>query len=291
MTPDRQRIRRAFQRAAGAFDGADFLHREIQARLLERFEFIRLDPKRIIDLGSVPGSAGLGLRQRFPAAEIIAVALVPDMLLARQRQWGPRLWPVCSDADNLPVRDGSMDLVFSNLMLPHCPEQSTVMTEARRTLRYPGLFIFSTLGPQSFSELREAWAEVDDFTHVLPFTDMHDLGDALIHAGFAEPVVDAELITVTYPDLQALHHDLRSVGSINTTESRNPGLTGRRTLQRLRASYTRRCDHKGRLPVTLEIIYGQAWSDRFRTGGRRAGGEYEFPVNELSGAVGARRQD
>ncbi len=291
MTPDRQRVRRAFQRAAGAFDGADFLHREIQARLLERFELITLDPTRIIDLGSGTGSAWLGLRQRFPAAQIIAVDLVSDMLLAGKQQWGPQIWPVCGDAANLPVRGGSMDLVFSNLMLPHCPEQSTVMTEARRTLRYPGLFIFSTLGPQSFSELREAWAEVDHYTHVLPFTDMHDLGDTLIHAGFAEPVVDAELITVTYPDLKALHHDLRRVGSINTTESRNPGLMGRRKLERLRASYARRCDHKGRLPATLEIIYGQAWSDRSRAGGRRAGGEYEFPVNELSGAAGAPRQD
>lgn len=240
-----------------------------------------LEPQRIIDLGAGTGGACPSLRQRFPAAEIIAVDLVPDMLLAGKREWSPGIWPVCADAACLPLQTASIDLLFSNLMLPHCPDQMAIMAEARRTLRFPGLFIFSTLGPQSFIEFREAWAEADNFTHITPFTDMHDLGDTLIEAGFVEPVVDTELITVTYPSLDALHQDLHRVGSINASERRNPGLTGRGAWERLRASYATRRDHDGRLPATLEIIYGQAWSNGSSVRQRGAPDEYEFPVSGL----------
>ena len=290
MALDRQRIQQAFRLAAGTFDAADFLHREICARLIERFELMRLEPARIIDLGAGTGSACPGLRERFPAAEIIAIDLVPEMLLARKPEWSTGAWPVCADAASLPLRNASFDLFFSNLMLPHCPDQMAIMAEARRSLRFPGLFIFSTLGPQSFIEFREAWAEADNFTHIVPFTDMHDLGDSLVNVGFVEPVVDAELITVTYPSLPALHQDLRRVGSINAMESRNPGLTGRGSWERLCASYAKRRDRDGRLPATLEIIYGQAWSDGPGLGHRGVGGEYEFPVSGLSKPAGGLAQ-
>jgi malonyl-CoA O-methyltransferase len=290
VTLDRQRIRQAFRLAADTFDAEDFLHREICTRLIERFELMHLEPARIIDLGAGTGSACLGLQQRFPAADIIAVDLVPEMLLAGKREWGTGAWPVCADAASLPLRSASIDLLFSNLMLPLCPDQAAVMAEARRSLRFPGLFIFSTLGPQSFIEFREAWAEADNFTHILPFTDMHDLGDALVNVGFVEPVVDAELITVTYPSLAALHRDLRRVGSINATENRNPGLTGRGSWERLCASYAKRRDRGGRLPATLEIIYGQAWSDESGRGHRGVGGAYEFPLSGLSTPAGGLAQ-
>jgi malonyl-CoA O-methyltransferase len=156
-----------------------------------------------------------------------------------------------------------------------------VLTEARRILRFPGLFIFTTLGPESLHELGEAWAGADRFSHIGPLMDMHDLGDALIQAGFAEPVIHAEKMTITYQSLARAITDIRSVGSINATVDRNRGLTGRHTWQRMTDEYERYRDADGKLPVTLEIIYGLAWSGQPNSGRRLTAGEFEVAVDDL----------
>jgi malonyl-CoA O-methyltransferase len=166
-------------------------------------------------------------------------------------------------------------------MLQYCPDPSAVFEEARRALRFPGVLIFSTLGPDSLIELRAAWAKADEHSHVTEFLDMHHVGDALVHAGFAEPVLDVEKITITYEQLPRLMADLRGVGSINATTHRNRGLTGRRAWQRMNDTYETFRNAEARLPLTLEIVFGLAWRGPPASGRRTPDGDVEIPVDRI----------
>ena len=283
---NQQRIRRAAATAAAGYDDADFLHREIRDRLLARLDLTRIEPHWILDLGAGTGGAVTGLKRIYPDATVVTLDIVPEMLSAGAATMSPgeRL-PLCADAARIACVDASFDLIVSNLMLPWCPDPLVVLTEARRVIRFPGLFLFTTLGPATMQELRAAWKAADSFTHVFPFMDMHDLGDLLIRAGFAEPVVDTERLTITYEDVVKLVADLRGIGSVNATPARNPGLTGRRTWARMRSAYDQLRDSSGRLPVTLEVVYGQAWRDDPRHGRRATAGEAEIPVDSLVGRL------
>jgi len=289
---NQNRIRRAFDRAATGFEHADFLHREIRDRLLSRLPIVNIEPDRILDLGAGTGGAATCLLRTFPASQLIALDFSAAMLAQANSMRPPRAAPsddsltepiaaICADAHRLPITDQSIDLIFSNLLLQHCPDPLTILKEARRVLRFPGLFTFTTLGPQSLHELGEAWAGADTFTHIAPVLNMHDLGDALIQAGFSEPVMYTERLTITYQSLARAITDLRGVGSINATIDRNRGLTGRQTWQRLTDGYEQCRNADGKLPVTLEIIYGLAWSGQSASGLRLSDGEFEIPVDEL----------
>jgi len=272
---DQSRIRRAFTRAATRFNANDFLHREIRERLLERLLIVATEPTWIIDLGAGTGGATTGLKSRFPNAQILAVDSSPAMLAA-----GNALErPVCADAASLPLADGCVDLVFSNLLLHHCPDPAIALTEARRVLSDRGLLMFTTFGSASFIELGRAWATADRFTHIAPFFDIQDLGTLLTSSGFTEPVLDRQTLTVTYDNLPRLMQDLRGAGSTNATTGRDRGLTGRSTWQRLITAYDQLRDPDGKLPVTLEIIFGLAWADSQA----KQGGDVEIPLDAIHG--------
>lgn len=250
------RLRRLHRRAAPTLANADFLHRRLREELLSRLDFARLEPRVVTDLGAGTGGAFAALAARFPGSQVLGIDHAPEMLLAAGAGQALR---VCGDARRLPLADQSVDLVFCNLLLAYCHDPVPVLAEIRRVLREPGLCLFSTFGPDTLVELREAWAEADEHTHVVRFPDMHDLGDLVVRAGLAEPVLDRETLQVSYADVSALRADLRAVGSINRTAGRNVGLTGRRVGQRFRAAMDRRRDADGRMVLTVEVIYGQAW--------------------------------
>jgi malonyl-CoA O-methyltransferase len=225
------------------------------------------------------------IQTRFPDADIIAVDHAAPVLAAGRRA-GRLARPVCADAARLPLADSSVGLVFCSLMLAYCPDPTPVLAEVRRVMAYPGLFSFATLGRGSLRELAAAWRAADDHAHVAPFIDMHDLGDLLVHAGFVEPVLDTESIAVTYASLDRLISDLRAVGSVNLSARRNTGLTGRSSAQRLRQSWASTEDATGRVGVTLEIIFGQAWAGEPRRPGSGPG-EIEIPLAGIRRRGGA----
>jgi malonyl-CoA O-methyltransferase len=143
-------------------------------------------------------------------------------------------------------------------MLQWCEELDKPLAEVRRVLKPGGLFAFTTLGPDTLQELRASWAAVDDDSHVNRFLDLHDVGAALVRAGFAEPVLDVERLQLTYPDTLALMRDLKAIGAQNATRGRPRGLTGRRRMEKMRASYEAfRLD--ARLPASFEVLYATAW--------------------------------
>jgi malonyl-CoA O-methyltransferase len=257
---DTHRVRRAFDRAAGTFDAAAVLPATVRDNLLARLDFMALTPRVVVDAGAGTGHASRALIRRYPKAQVIAVDFSARMLHAagRQQSWLRRFARVCADAQRLPLADGSVDLILSNLMLQWC-DPTQVFTEFRRVLAPHGLLTFTTLGPDTLRELRSAWAEVDSRTHVHQFIDMHDLGDALVRGGFAAPVLDVERYTLSYTDLRRLAADLKATGARNAAMGRSRGLTGRRQYAALQAAYEiHRRD--GRLPATYEVVFGHAWT-------------------------------
>jgi len=278
---DSRRVGAAFDAAAGDYDAVAVIQAEVRRRLLERLELFRTRPRRILDAGCGTGHGAGALLRRYRGAELVALDLAPGMLAAARarRPWLRRLDPVCGDAAAVPLADDSVDMVFSNLMLQWCNDPDRVFSEFNRVLRPGGLLLFTSFGPDTLKELRAAWGAADGHTHVSRFIDMHDLGDALLRAGLGEPVMDAETITLSYTDVRGLMRDLKTMGARNATAGRSRGLTGRRRLAAMEASYERlRTD--GRLPATWEVVYGHAWAGTTPAGpGER--GEVTVPLAQL----------
>jgi len=257
---DAARVRRSFDRAATTYDAAAVLHAEVRGNLLARLDLMKLAPRVAVDVGAGTGHASSALIRRYPKALIIALDSSQRMLQAagRRQTWLRRFARVCADAAHLPLAEGSVDLIISNLMLQWC-DPDAVFAEFRRVLAPHGLVSFTTLGPDTLRELRSAWRAADSRTHVNQFIDMHDIGDALVRAGFASPVLDVERYTLTYLDLPRVAADLKATGAHNSTMGRARGLTGRSQFAGLKAAYEA-FRQDGRLPATYEVIFGHAWT-------------------------------
>ncbi|MDX1570003.1 MAG: malonyl-ACP O-methyltransferase BioC [Xanthomonadales bacterium] len=284
MTPpvDQQWMKASFERAAGSYAESAALQREVEARLLERLDLMSLVPDRVLDLGCGLGNSTNALAARYPDAEVIGVDLAFPMLATGQH----RGWRVCADAATLPLADTSCDLLFSNLMLQWAPSLPTMLDSFRGVLRSQGLLLFSTFGPDTLMELRHAWSESDGEVHVNDFADMHQIGDILVEAGYVDPVMDVERITVTYPDVMTLMRDLKAIGAHNVDSRRRRTLTGKRRLRRMIEVYESefRMDD-GRLPATYEVIYGHALGPPPGQPRRREGvEEATFSIDHLRGS-------
>lgn len=270
---DRRLLRRRYGLAAASSDGADPLIREIARRMDERLDYIRVAPTRILDLGCGTGPDLVRLTERFPEAQVIAADFALPMLArARERRpaaaqggllrrllagAGKPLPVLAADACALPLARGSMGMVWSNLMLTSLDDPLPALKEIHRVLEVGGMLMFSTLGPDTLRELRAALpAAAGERVH--RFIDMHDIGDALVKAGFADPVMDMEMVTLTYADLDGLLADLRATGSTNASLTRPRGLAGRAGWAAARGAYER-LRRDGRLPATFEVIQGHAW--------------------------------
>lgn len=270
-----QHLRRVFDRRAPRWRDADFLIREVAQRLRERMEVIKLAPHRILDAGCGTGADLAVLRAHYPEAYVVGADLSWHMLqaaAARHAREGWRRWLrrqppqglVQADFTALPLRDASVDLVWSNLALHWRRDPHRVMPEWHRVLRVDGLLLFSTFGPDTLRELRAAWAEVDAQPHMADFTDMHDLGDMMVHGGFGLPVTDMETLTVTYESVASLLRDVRLLGA-NPLPERGQGLTGRGRYVALCQSLERQRRPDGTLALTFELVYGHAWKTPAKT--------------------------
>ena len=279
---DRARLRAAFERASGGYEAAASLQARVAAELLERLELLRFSPGAVLDLGSGTGRVTRELKRRYPRARVIALDIAPGMLREARRHQRPwrRFDRVCGDALRLPLRDGSIDLIFSNLMLQWCEPLAAALSEARRVLAPGGFLSFSTFGPATLYELRTAWAEADGYNHVNHFPDMHEVGDGLVRAGLMEPVLDADRFEVGYPDVLTLMRDLKAIGAHNVTAGRPRALAGRERLTRVQRAYEAFRRDEG-LPATYEVIYGASWG----AAGRPASAQVEGLVRIAPGSI------
>lgn len=271
---ERDAVLRNASRAACGYDAAGVLAREVARRMAERLDLVTLQPRRILDIGCGTGADLRLLAERYPAAERIGCDFSQPMLreAGTQASWFKRLlhggrageaMPACGDAGRLPFAGGCMSLAWSNLMLHWLGDPLPALRETHRVLAVEGLLMFTALGPDTLKELRRCFVQADPLPHVHRFTDMHDLGDALVSAGFAEPVMDMEIITLTYDRLDALLRDLRLSGAQCALAGRRRGLTGKATWGRVRAAYEMH-RRDGRLPATFEVVYGHAWKPKPR---------------------------
>ena len=275
---DRPGVRAAFERASARYEAAAVLQARVADELLNRLELFKFTPGVVLDLGAGTGRMTSELKRRYRRALVVALDLAPGMLreARKHQQLFRRFERVCGDAMRLPFADASVDVVVSSLMLQWCDPPDPAFAEIRRVLKPGGLVAFSTLGPDTLRELRTAWAEADStsntYNHVNRFTDMHDLGDALVRAGLSEPVLDVDRLQLTYPDALALMRDLKAIGAHNVTAGRPRALMGRERLRRMQDAYEifRR---EGRLPATYEVVYGVAWGAAGRPASAMVGGE------------------
>jgi malonyl-CoA O-methyltransferase len=283
---DLRRVRRLFALPERVAD-SDFLRREVAARMQERLALVKINPVCALDAGCGVGADLPVLQQRFPAAHLLGLDAAPAMVMAAQHRhsaarsslnrllakWLPGkdgakrrsgMSLLCGDFAALPLAGNSLDLVWSNLALHWHPQPDRVFAEWRRVLQVDGLLMFSCFGPDTFKELRAAFAAVDGAPHVLPFVDMHDFGDMLVNAGFSTPVMDMETITVTYATPEKLLADLRAWGG-NPLATRARGLLGKEGKRRLLQALEQRRLPDGRLALSFEVIYGHAFRPAART--------------------------
>ncbi len=288
---DSRDVRRRFDRAADTFGAADFVHGVTRDGLLTRLQPLRIDAKTVLDLGAATGSATALLRKRFGGAHIVSLDLSRNMLRQRKhrRLWFSRTSSVQADAQRLPFANQSFDVVFANLLLPWVNDPAAVLAEVSRVLRKGGVLAFATLGPDSLKQLSRAWGLVDSHVdvkhahvapahvapahvapaHVAPahvtqphvhrFLDMHDIGDALVSAGLADPVLDVDRLTVKYPDARKLFRDLTLSGSRNSLAGRRRGLLGKGQFNRLVAALSEASPGTA-IEIDLELVYGHCWS-------------------------------
>jgi malonyl-CoA O-methyltransferase len=274
-------VRRRFLRPGRCAD-SQFLRREISARMFERLALIKTTPQRMLDAGCGEGEDLLGLQQAFPAAQLIGLDLSLPMLeqawrsgersRSGMRQLMSRLLArrapavhgaalVCADFGALPVGRSSIDLVWSNLALHWHPQPHRVIDEWSRAMRTGGLLMFSSFGPDTFGELREAFDVADAGAlrqRVLPFVDLHDYGDMLVQAGFETPVMDMEKLNITYSSVDKLLADIRAFGG-NPSSQRLTGLQGRRQWARFLEVLDARRNADGKIALTIEVVYGHAF--------------------------------
>jgi malonyl-CoA O-methyltransferase len=299
---DKRRMAKAFNRAAMHYDEAAVLQRIVGEQLLERLDLVKLSPAMVLDVGAGTGLQAEGLLRRYGGAQVIALDLAPEMLSRARRRVGGSLpqalermlggiWRrfqgrfshfVCGDAEHLPLANHSVDLIFSNLTLQWCWTLDSVFAEFQRILKPGGLLTFTTLGPDTLRELREAWSRVDNYQHVNPFMDMHDIGDGLIRAGFIEPVMDVERYTLTYPDVYKLMGDLKMLGAQTVGSGRREGLMGKKRQQKMVQGYEEFRGESG-LPASFEVVYGHAWGGNQVRQQRNSDGVVKIPIHALKG--------
>jgi malonyl-CoA O-methyltransferase len=274
---DVRQVRRSFEAAAARYDGVALLQRRVAETMIERLDLVKIRPRLILDAGAGTGRSAFALARRYPRSRVLALDVAVAMLEQARRRaaWFRKQRFVCGDIQHIPLSDASVDLVFSSLTLQWCSDLDQVFKEIRRVLAPEGLLTFSTFGPDTLKELREAWRAVDEFSHINVFIDMHDVGDALVRAGFGGPVLDVERYTVTYPEVPALMRDLKSMGAHNVTAGRRPALTGKGRMAAMVRAYERQRDGAERLPATYEVVYGHAWAP---AGGYPSPDGFRIPV-------------
>lgn len=254
-------IRNSFDKAAKHYEQEAKIQYEIGLRLFERLDYMRLDPAYILDIGCGTGAFSKMLVKKYPKAKIVSLDLSWDMLQKAQKKqslW--KKWPLLNaDMLQLPFLDGVFDLVFANQALHWSLSWSAVLSEINRVMKAEACLLFSTLGPDTFKEIRQSWSTVDKHAHTNQFTDMHDIGDFLLAEYFLDPVMDMEMLTMHYSSLTKLLKSIKSQGVRNINQARNVTLTGKKAWSTFQQNYQALCTQEGKYPLSYEVLYGHAW--------------------------------
>lgn len=264
---NQHQVAQAFNRAAPHYAQFSALQQEVAKRLDEHLNFIKITPKRMVDIGCGTGFLSVRLQERYPKADLLALDIAPTMTSICQQRLGRRWLPwqphrqvLCADAARLPLQDGCCDLVASNLTMQWLADPAVMLREMRRVLAPDGVILFSTFGRSTLTELRQTLVTIDPEKSglVLPFPDVMSLGDLLNNAAVQMAVTDSDHIVLSYADTNALVRELKGMGaSARAIRFRRGGLGGRKLLRQLAAGYP--INEDGRIAASFEVLYGQAW--------------------------------
>lgn len=261
---DARALARQLDRLARA-EAPPWLHQEAASRMAERLTVIRDAPARWLDWWGWLGAGAPAVQAVWPQAERRVVEPTPALAARSQAAlqapwWAWRRRQAAAQAvmDAASVPPGQAQMVWANLMLHAVPDPVALMAQWHAALAVGGFLMFSTFGPDTWRELRALYAEADWPAPHPPFTDMHDIGDQLVHAGFADPVMDQETLRLHWSSPEALLAELRSLGG-HLGPARLRGLRTPRWRQRLMAALAARADGQGRIGLTVELVYGHAF--------------------------------
>ena len=227
--------------------------------MLEQLDWVRIEPACVIDAGAGNGAARSGLLARFPEARWLALDSSLGMLRAGAGEGAGESERICGDMQQMPLADSCCQLLFSNLALHWCPAIGAALAEFRRVLDSPGLLFFSMFGPDTLKELRRARSAAGMSDEPETLLDMHHLGDALLRAGFADPVMSAERFPVPYANYATLERDMRRCGVSRAMMPPGAGLASRRRRGAVEKAFGQLRDSGGKVAVSIEVVYGQAW--------------------------------
>jgi len=273
----------SFSAAADSYDAHAALQVEVGTRLLERLDFVKNTPTRVVDIGCGTGVITRALQQRYKNAQVIGLDLAHGMATHadKKRRWLAKERYICADMEKLPLATHSVDMIVSNLALQWLDDLTAVFTEFQRVLRPDGVVLFASFGPDTLFEMRQAWQAVDDRVHVNRFMDMHDVGDAMVRARLADPVMDCEKIVLTYRDVKTLMRELKAIGAHNVNAGRMHSLTAPNHLKKMMAEYERFRRVDGFLPATYEIVYGNAWGSELFAQPTAHSNEFAMPLSQI----------
>lgn len=283
-------VRQRFNRFAHCYDQYAALSQEVVSRFLDRLELIKIQPRCIVELGCGTGELTVRLAQKFPEAKITAVDFSEAMLAQVERKLIENkisnVELMVADAESLPsselnnFAEGSVDLVMTSLMLPWCNDLASVFLPVRYLLKEDGLFLFSSLGPDSLKNVRAAWAAVDSDAHVQNFLDLHDVGDKMLAVGLADPVMDVERLSLSYASVDGLLRELQGMGFGNCLQDRFRGLTGKAKFDAFKKELTQLAACDNRFDLSYEIIYGHAWKSGVK-GQSQPADEFFISVDQI----------
>ncbi len=254
---DKHKVSQSFDRVASTYEKYTSIQKIVGNELLERLQWLKIEPQRILDVGSGSSQLTRNLSSQYKQACVYAVDIAPQMMAESRKQViSANQFFVCADAAQLPFADNSIDLIVSNMMLQWCNDIHSIFAEFKRVLKSDGALFFSTFGPSTLIELRHSWAKVDNGIHVNHFVDMHDVGDALLEVGLANPVMDVDVFQFTYSEIKLLMQELKHIGAHNIMAGRQRGLMGKTKFQAMLMAYEQYRSEEGLLPVTYEVVHG-----------------------------------
>ena len=241
-----------------------WLHGEVARRMGERLSLVKLHPARVLDWGAFVGAGQAVLAAAYPTAAFTAVEADEERRAATMSQRRPSWWRALAGQATAPVlrphevASGSAELLWANMVLQGVLDPQREMVAWQRALDVDGFLMFSTLGPGSLRELVQLYGRLGWPVPMAPFVDMHDLGDMLVQAGFADPVMDQETLTLNWPSSEALLAELRLLGG-NIDPHRMPGLRTPRWRARLLQALDSLAGPDGRIALGFEVVYGHAF--------------------------------
>lgn len=255
---DNVQILRQIKATHATYDQFAAVQKELTRRALSRLDYIKQQPQCILDLSLQSRDSEPVLRRLYPTAYCVSTSPVILDLPARPWRFFRKSQPrVVVPFADLPFQESSIDFIFMSLKLLWVNERQRLLQDCYRVLKPGGMLLFTTLGPDTLSELRQAFLAGDQYDHVHPFMDMHDIGDMLVQVGFQQPVMDVEHVVLEYQTLSGLTEDLRKTGSTNALIKRERGLMTPRQWKRVEQAYPRLAE--GAYGATFEWIYGHAW--------------------------------